>query len=780
MADGTEQKAAGSDAMAPGGVALERAIVLHRQGQHDQAIEAYSAILGDDPAQARVWVNLGVVLRAAGRLDAAVAAYRRAIALDPDNAGIHSNLGNVLRDLGRRDDAIAAQERSLELDPANHAASYNMALLLRDLGRWGEALPHFERCIAGGHDRAEVRLDHATTLLALCDYAAGFRQFEARLAMADAAPANSDASVWDGGALDGRSILVQVEQGPRDTLTFLRYVPMLAARGGRVTVSAPATMAQMIAALPGVSLVVPAGRAAPRTDLRVPLNSLPLLFGTRPDTVPRDLPYLRLPTGRLAREWFAPGSAADAVKVGIVWADRSRSRAADRGRPGRVCPFECFLRLAAIPGVALHSLQTGPAAEDIQRLGAPALVRAPLAEFADLADAAEAIQSLDLVVGVDSAVLILAAALGKPGMAVLPPGADWRWMGSDGLPGSNSPWFPSLALFRQDSGGDWTAVFDRVADAVAGFHPEAQSLQPPAQQTPEPPPQQPTEPPTEPPPEQILPQAEEPPPEQSGEQSEAQPEEPPPGPLESPVELPVVSVPGAPEVIADTISADSLFVRAMAAPPPVAPMASEPRPVDPRRAAVRFLRHHLRPDDLLVAAGPELEGLVSALALRHPGQPSAIAIDADQAGLSAMRVAAERAGAPRAIETVRASLGAKAIPARPDSTPQITLDGLLGDRTDLAGRRVVLYLGASPRLAEIVAGGLDLLARQRISAILWQAEAGEEPGQRWSMLLDSLGQLGFRHRRLADEDGGKPVPYVASAAPATVVTLARDTAPGIP
>ncbi|MBL8703874.1 MAG: tetratricopeptide repeat protein [Rhodospirillales bacterium] len=739
--------------------ALDRAIQLHRQGQHDQAIEAYSAILRADPAQPRVWVNLGVVLRAAGRLDAAVAAYRRAIALDPGNAGIHSNLGNVLRDLGRRDEAIAAQERALELDPSNHAASYNMALLLRDLGRWREALPHFDRCISGGHDRAEVRLDHATTLLAMGDYAAGFRAFEARLAMPDGAPANSEAPLWDGGALDGRSILVQVEQGPRDTLTFLRYVPMLAARGGRVTVSAPATMAQMIAALPGVSLVVPGGRAAPRTDLRVPLNSLPLLFGTRPDTVPRDLPYLRLPTGRLAREWFAPGSEADAVKVGVVWADRSRSRAADRGRPGRVCPFECFLRLAALPGVALYSLQTGPAAEDVQRLAAPALVRTPLAEFADLADAAEAILSLDLVVGVDSAVLILAAALGKPGIAVLPPGADWRWTDADGTPGAASPWFPSLALFRQEVAGDWNAVFDRVAQAVAAFHPDAPSLQPP-----EPPSEQPPEPPEQQPEEQLG--------------------EPPPAPLESPVDLPVVSAAGVPEVIADTASTDSLFVRAMAAPDAAtAPLPPAPRPFDPRRAAVRFLRQHLKPGDLLVAVGSGLEGLVSALALRHPGEPSAIAIDGDAVELSALRVAAERAGTPRAIETVRASLGAKAIPAHQDSAPQMTLDGLLGDRTDLAGRRVVLYLGASPRLAEIVAGGLDLLAQQRIAAILWQVEADSGPGdagQRWAMLLDSLAQLGFRHRRLAEEEGGKPVPYVASAGPAAIVTLARDAAPEIP
>ncbi len=771
MADGTAQETAGSDAV----VTMEQAVELHRQGKHGEAIDAYSALLRDNPDQPRVWVNLGVVLRAAGRLEAAATAYRRAIALDPASAGIFSNLGNVLRDLGRREEAIAAQERSLALDPANLAAAYNMALSLRDLGRWREALPYFVRCLDGGYDRPELRLDYATTLLATGDYAAGFREFEHRLSMPDGMPRNSEAPVWEGEALDGRTILVQIEQGPRDTLTFLRYVPMLAARGGRVTVSAPATMAQMVAALPGVSLVVPGGRAAPKTDLRVPLNSLPLKFETRIDTVPRDLPYLRLPAARPARDWFAfggpDGRTGDAVKVGIVWADRSRSRAADRGRPGRICPFQAFLRLAAIPGVGLYSLQTGPAAEDAATFGAPALVRPLLAEFADLADAAEAIQGLDLVVGVDSAVTILAAALGKPGMVVLPPGADWRWIGVDGEPGQASPWFPSLALFRQGAGEDWLTVFDRVAEAVAAFHPDApleRSWAPPEQQAP---------PHAEQPQDQTADLAPEQQPGQAPEQQH--------GPVKLSVELPVDLPSGLPAT-----PGDSLFVRAMAEPvaasspelppesPPETPLA-DARLADPKRAAVRFLRRHLKPGDLLVAAGPGLEGLVSALALRHPGEPSAIAIGEDATLLSGLRVAAERAGTPRAIETVRAALGAKAIPAMPDAVPQMTLDGILGDRADLADRRVVLFLGATPRLAEIVAGGLDLLAKQRISAILWQAEDGAGAGERWSMLLDSLAQLGFRHRRLPEEDGGAVAPYGPGDASGSVVTLARGALPEI-
>ncbi len=267
--------------------ALDQAVALHRAGKHEEAAAAYDAILLAAPMEARVWVNQGVVLRALGRLEAAAACYRRALALEPGNAGIHSNLGNVLRQLERFDEAIECHKRALALDPSNHAAEYNLALALRDLGRLGEALGYFDRCIAGGHARPEVLVEHAATLLTAGDYARGFDQFEARLKLADAASTGSDAPVWDGAPLDGKSILVQAEAGTRDTLTFLRYLPALAARGARVMVSAPAAAAKLIAALPGVGMVVPAGRKAPATDLRVPLNSLPCLFATQLDSVPQ-------------------------------------------------------------------------------------------------------------------------------------------------------------------------------------------------------------------------------------------------------------------------------------------------------------------------------------------------------------------------------------------------------------------------------------------------------------------------------------------------------------
>lgn len=760
MSDEAETETQGSDLADPAPAAgdaapaaVDRAIALQRAGQHADAIKVYEAILREQPGEIRAWVNLGVSLRSSGRLPASVAAYRRALALQPDSAGIWGNLGNVLRQLGQRDEAIACQERALALEPGGPGALYNLALLLCDLGRWREALACFDRAIAAGRPRPELRLDRAMALIAAGDYLAGFAGFEARLELPEAAPTGSAAPLWDGAPLDGKSILVQVEQGPRDTLTFLRYVPALAARGGRVTVAAPATMAEMIAALPGVALVVPAGRAAPPTDLRVALNSLPRLFQTQPDTVPQDVPYLRLPAGRVRRDWLGTAPGDTALKIGIVWADRPRGRAADRDRWARACPFPEFLRLAGIPGTVLFRLQTGPAAADRDRHGAGALVRDPAGEFGDLIQAAELIDQLDLVVGVDSAATILAGALGKPGMVVLPPGSDWRWVGPEsGDRADRTPWFPTLRLFRQQPGEDWAPLFDRIAQTVARIAAGVAGNQAaprvagvlavaPA----------------------ILPAA-----------SSSAPDE--------PAARPSADVTPAPVAVAPA----PLFVRAAEHAPPVAApdepaaagLAGAELAASGPTAVAAFLRAQLDPQSLLVDVGAGLHGLIDALPGRGAeGGMQAIAIGTDASALAALRAAAEEAGMAGAVETVHAGLGAKSVPAASEAPPQTTLDTLLADRGDLAGRRLLLHLGPDLRMAEIVAGALDLLAQQRIAALLWHADPGQFAGagaERWTRLLDSLSQLGFRHFRLPhDARGGKLVPYVPLPEATTVFSLAR-------
>lgn len=800
---------------------LDRAVALQRAGRVDEAIQAYDAMLATAPGDARAWLNLGVALRARNRLEAAGACYRRAIALDPQNAGAHSNLGNVLRLLGRHQEATQCQHRALELDPSYHAAAYNMALVLHDVRLWREALRYFDRALAGGYDRPEVRLDRAQSLLAVGDYARGFAELEHRLRVPGAPP--RPATPWTGGPVDGKSILVQLEAGARDTLMFLRYLPALASRGARVIVAAPAPMVGMIAPIQGVAEVyVPGARQPPATDFHVMLNSLPYLFGTTTETVPSAMPYLAVPGGREPRQWLPPIAGAN-VKVGVVWADR----AGDAQRDDRSCPFGHFLRLAGVPGVVLYRLQTGPAAADRDRAGAAALVRDIAGDFRDLADAAEAIAALDLVIGVDSAAMVLAGALGKPGFVALPTTADWRWTDDP----ERTPWLPTFRLFRQRRPGDWDDVFARIAEALSAFvsnaHPTAAPVPaPPARPiappvpthlslasapvpapaplrprpaAPVPQPVAPAPPSPEPP---IAPPAEpSPPPEPAAAPPEPQKPEPAIAETSEP-QLPPAQ-PAAPEAsVSAPEPAEPLAAVPSAAPeaePPKPrrvprPRKMPPKPPTPAPAAVvpeagppttqteaapvpmaergdnadqgghafavrRFIDEHLEPGDTLIDLGVG-DGLFTlSAAARHAGGVHVSAFDANAERLNELRQAAERSRVLASIELINATLGAQTVAGRADAPPAMTLDAVLHDRPARKGR-VFLRLDSGGREPEIVAGGIDLLASGRIAAIVWRrAAAYDEPAGavRFTRLLDDLAGLGFRHFRLPDDNLGGPL-----------------------
>jgi tetratricopeptide (TPR) repeat protein len=788
----------------------EAAAALHRAGRTDEAIQAYIGVLKDDPGDARTWANLGVALRVRGKLEAAAACYRRALALEPKSAAVLSNLGNVLRMLGRHEEAAQCQRRALEADPTYLIAAYNMGLQLRDLGLNREALTYFDRAIHGGYARPEVMLDRAYTHLALGDYAMGFAEYEVRLRLPNAPNPPSPAPEWDGGAIQGKSILVHVEPGPRDTITFLRYAPLLAARGAKVVVLAPAPMARLAAALPGVAEVISQGKP-PATDLRAPLNSLPRMFGATLETLPAEAAYLRVPLDKPMRGWapVPPGT----LKVGVSWAERS----ADPDRAARACPFTQFLRLAGVPGVQLFKLQTGPAAAERDQHGAGALVRDFAAEFADLGDAAEAVSQLDLVIGVDSAMTLLAGALGKPGFVALASNADWRW----GAGGETSPWFPSLRLFRQRRPGDWEELFQRLVAALsaratgmpepataarpaptqteaasaAGAKPRRAAKRPQRKTTAEPDTEPPSPPEAAPPPVAappkplhipgILPQAEKP---------------------ESPIPLPGATLqPQAPAASPAWPQMDRRagYVQLRApepaptsppsAAPAAAPAAPEPMPVlAPELAQLldrlasrgglrlgmrRFLDRYLKPGEVVVDVGVG-DGLAAlAAAARHPGRVHVIALDSDIERVRNLREAADAHGLGEAIETLTAGAGARATQGAAGVT--VTVDGLLSSRYDLGRRPVFLCLDSEGREPEIVAGALELIAGRRLAAILWRrASVYDEPAgaKRLQRLLEDLSGLGFGHFHVDAADPEALRPYDGAGPAGLVASLPRGFA----
>jgi hypothetical protein len=267
------------------------------------------------------------------------------------------------------------------------------------------------------------------------------------------APRSFTQPLWRGEPIEGKRILLHAEQGLGDTLQFLRYVPMVQARGGAVVLDVQGTLRRLAAQLPGLSVLISQGEAG--FDWQCPLMSLPLAFGTTVDTIPADIPYLTIPEeaqqAAARRDWPEEG-----IRIGLVWSgnpkyvdDQSRS-----------IPLTLFAQHVALEGAHLYSLQLGAAAEQIDNAGVP--VTDLREAIGDMADTAALVQHLDLVITVDTAVAHLAGALGRRTWILLPFAPDWRWLTQR----QDSPWYPTARLFRQPRPGDWDAVMANVREAL--------------------------------------------------------------------------------------------------------------------------------------------------------------------------------------------------------------------------------------------------------------------------------------------------------------------------
>ncbi len=427
----------------------------HRAGDFDAAARLYGQSLLLDSRLPDVYNNMGVVLRRLGKLEAAVACYRRALVLRPDNAGAYTNLGNVLRELGRLEAAVASHRRAVSLTPKSADAHYNLGLALRDVGAPDEALAAFEATLKIDANHAECRWDRALTLLQKGNFGDGFKEYEWRWKLRRAEPRQFKQPQWDGGALNGKTILLHAEQGFGDMIQFARYIPMVKAKGGNVVVEVAAPLARLFSTIPGVGQVVNAGAALPRFDVYAPLMSLARIFGTTLDTIPNKVPYLKAPEAHAAQ---LPATMSKSRKVGVVWAGRPTHQ----NDTNRSVTFSNFVELLGLPQTTVYSLQQGPAADQIVENGCQAFCLDIGRRMRDFADTAGVIQQLDLVISVDTAVAHLAGALGKPVWVVLPYPGDWRWLyGRD-----DSPWYPTMRLFRQNRPGYWEPVFERVRKAL--------------------------------------------------------------------------------------------------------------------------------------------------------------------------------------------------------------------------------------------------------------------------------------------------------------------------
>jgi len=443
--------------------AFELALQHHKSGRLAEAEKLYWNILEAQPDYAEALHMLGLVAHQNRHHVAAAEIMQKGIALTPEDPGAHANLSDVLRCLGRFDEAVAAGQRAIELRPDFANAHNNLGNVFKDVGRVDEAIAAYRRTLELIPDDPEARWNLSLLLLLHGDLERGWPLYEARWETEARRPSRRDFAqpMWDGRALEGRTLLIHAEQGLGDSLQFIRYARQAAAAGGLVIVECQRSLARLFADVEGVSKVVASGDPLPSFDLHVPMLSLPLVFRTTLETIPGHAPYLAVSPGHgeAWRQWL--GGDGPHLKVGLVWAGRATTFQQNM----RALRLEQLFPLLEMPGVEFVSLQVDKRGGELLENPISSSIRDPRPRIADFADTAALISQLDLVISIDTAVAHLAGALGKPTWVLLPFAADWRWL----LGRSESPWYPATRLFRQPRLMEWEPV-------IAGVREELQSL----------------------------------------------------------------------------------------------------------------------------------------------------------------------------------------------------------------------------------------------------------------------------------------------------------------
>jgi tetratricopeptide (TPR) repeat protein len=460
--------------------------VLLQQEKLDEAIAACRKAIALKPDLAAAYSNLGVALMRQGQLEEAIAACSQAIEIQADLAAAYSNLGEALFKQDKLEDAIASYERAIALNPNLGDAHCNLGVAFCEQNRIEAALTHLQKAINLQPDDAISHVNLGMTQITIGDFANGLSEYEWRWQQKDVPIPKFTQPLWDGSELAGRTILLWAEQGLGDTLQFIRYAPMVAQKGGRVIVSCPATLTRLVESVSNVEMAIAEGDLLPEFDVHAQMLSLPRLIGTTVSNIPSQVPYIQvcrnksettlppsdsLKGGDLESPLLKGGGGS--LHIGIVWASGYRQRSDSlRFYHKKSCPLSLFTRLLELSHVHLYSLQVGRNANDIDELS----------EFSDrdrlhnwspfihdFTDTAMLVSQLDLTISVDTAIVHLAGAVGKPVWTLLPFAPDWRWF----LDREDTPWYPTMRLFRQTERGDWDGVMHRVYEALQTFQPGA-------------------------------------------------------------------------------------------------------------------------------------------------------------------------------------------------------------------------------------------------------------------------------------------------------------------
>ena len=475
------------DEVQRGALCIDEAVTLHGMGRLAEAVTKYQAAVTVFPTYAELHNNLGAALLDQGYPEEAADSFRTAVGIRPDLAASHKNLGDALAWLGDFDQAIESYGQALELRPNSVTALCGLGTLFRKAGlledavsvlggaividpalaelhvqfglaylelhRWRDSIESLEHALRLEPGRHEARRLLAGACLISGDFDRGFNHFRRVTSVIDGLKRDFPQPEWDGASLNGRSILLHVEQSFAEGIMFIRYAPLVKAMGGVVMIEAPRSLRRLFESCRGVDRLISQGDELPDFDVHAPLSHLPALLRTTSDTIPAQIPYL---VGSVGTEDECPSD--DEIHVGIVW----QGYDTDDIEPDEAASLADFEPLLDTAGVKLYSLQRGAGLEQLAAQRWRQRIVDVGSGFEDFAETARTMESLDLVISVDTAVAHVAGALGRPVWLLLPPLPKWYWF----VDRSDSPWYPTARLFRQTRAGVWTDVMHRVASAL--------------------------------------------------------------------------------------------------------------------------------------------------------------------------------------------------------------------------------------------------------------------------------------------------------------------------
>ncbi len=417
---------------------------------YEKAIEPYLKAIAIDGTKTQAYNNIGVAYKECGENEKALENYNSVLSINPNDPAVHNNIGNLLRNMGETEKAIERLEKSIEINP-NYADAYsNIGAIYKEQKKYPRALEFYEKALKIEPEHTNANFDISLIDLSENRYEDGWKRYEYRLKMPEliAKTYKYKTPIWNGEPLEGKTIILQNEQGFGDNIMFLRYAANFKALGAKVLVRTRNDLVELFGSMKDIERVYSEDDDIPPHDYYLPLLSSPYRFATTLETIPQNMPYL-----------FANGKAeiareGKALNIGIVWS----SSKTKQDFKNKYVGLAAFKPLFDVKNTKWHSLQVGEDTSEIAALGLTNTIKEHTDMLSDFANTAKMIEALDFVITMDTAVAHLCGAMGKEAWVILPRPADWRWMQE----GDSTPWYKSLKLFRQTKKGDWSAPIAEI------------------------------------------------------------------------------------------------------------------------------------------------------------------------------------------------------------------------------------------------------------------------------------------------------------------------------